>query len=688
MKLLERSQGCGYREGVVFCNPVALPLQVMPTVGVHADDASGKKSANMQKHFRHLVNETASKQRFLQSLHRTSSAKEGSGSMPSALKQQTSANGGTVVTACVDSSCHHETSAQQALAIGPVAVKIEPGAFIKEERGLRHPESTSGDADGQAHLDLPDSACLPDSVGEELGHTPCFKADPDSLMADALPPSGTDSVAPTDMGVQPAVAAKQAPNQTAPDETPADHTEVVREFLDILGEAVDVETARGFVSRAGGHLGAAINSYYDNADVLLHSLPVHATAGAGATGQASSSETSAKSVTHSLAQSADKSAALGAADKPAGHEPAGKQVSNGKKRSAAAQARADDKLAKRQKAAPTAQRSIATFFGAGQSSVSRKPVNNTQQRPDGSAGNVPGAQAKRAQQGVTSPQQRIESLQQVVRHPQQGVKPVEQQAKLHGTPEQARATHACTVDLAGASVENEPVCVGVGDIVRNEQAIGPTSPQAVPLPPSLPHQVFSHEVGESTEAEGAQPSQPRVHPFFGKGRRQVKNTPARVVDHSNADSAATTARQAKGSAKGPPSTQSEGKVPLLKEEQSPRNKPVTKAQPEPSRDVPADAVLLPTSEYDPVKMAVWEAGQATPYRHISRAFQAMESTTKRLRIGDAIANMFRSILALSPGRHTYCQKCNDGPGPTIASLYPCMLICCTCHTAGHSCTSV
>ena len=39
----------------------------------------------------------------------------------------------------------------------------------------------------------------------------------------------------------------------------------------------------------------------------------------------------------------------------------------------------------------------------------------------------------------------------------------------------------------------------------------------------------------------------------------------------------------------------------------------------------------------------------------------MESTTKRLRIGDAIANMFRSILALSPGelKTLSCKNCYE-----------------------------
>lgn len=37
-----------------------------------------------------------------------------------------------------------------------------------------------------------------------------------------------------------------------------------------------------------------------------------------------------------------------------------------------------------------------------------------------------------------------------------------------------------------------------------------------------------------------------------------------------------------------------------------------------------------------------------PYMHIAATFAALDSTTKRLRIGDALGNMFRSVLALSP----------------------------------------
>lgn len=638
-----------------------LTLQVTPTVGVHADDASGKKSANMQKHFRHLVNETASKQRFLRSLHRTNSAREGSGSMPTVLEQQTSVKG----ESGVDSSCDQETSAQQEPTKGAAPVNIKTEMVIKEEpeSGCPGSEAAGAVVNGEVHLSIADSACLPESLGEELGHAACLKADPDSLMADALPPSGTLSVAPTDVVDLSAVDARQAleSNQTAPHQAPADYSEVVREFLDILGEAVDAETARGFVARAGGRLAAAINSYYDSADVMLDSSPVHATAEVrGAGQQASSSETSAKSVTHSLAQSADTSAAVDLAEQQASHEPFGKQLGRGKKRNAAPQVRADDKLTKKQKSASTAQRSIATFFGARQPSMSHKPAKGAQQTPDRPTGHASarrGVLVKPAQEGLTSPQQGVKS-------PCQGVKPPEQEVKLHESTlaAPARATPAASIDLAAASVKNH-ADADDADVAHTEQARTIASSQAVPPPSSLFPQVFSgHDVGGSERVEGAPPVQPPVHPFFGKSTRQVKKTPAKALDHAGGDRAATLPGQDRGSTKGP-SPQSEGKLSMLKEEQTPVNKPITKAQAEPSKDVPADAVLLPTSEYDPVKMAVWEAGQATPYRHISRAFQAMESTTKRLRIGDAIANMFRSILALSPGTST--TVCNPVLGQKL-----------------------
>lgn len=60
------------------------------------------------------------------------------------------------------------------------------------------------------------------------------------------------------------------------------------------------------------------------------------------------------------------------------------------------------------------------------------------------------------------------------------------------------------------------------------------------------------------------------------------------------------------------------------------------------------SVALPLDRYDPVDHAPWQIGQPTPYLHLARTFETMESTTKRLKIGDALVNMFRSVLALTP----------------------------------------
>lgn len=74
-----------------------------------------------------------------------------------------------------------------------------------------------------------------------------------------------------------------------------------------------------------------------------------------------------------------------------------------------------------------------------------------------------------------------------------------------------------------------------------------------------------------------------------------------------------------------------------------------KAHRELCAQVPWDAVLKGVKDYDPRAMAMWQDGQPAPYLHVARALAAMDSTTKRLRISDVIANMFRSLLLLSPG---------------------------------------
>lgn len=638
----------------------------MPTVGVHADDASGKKSASMQKHFRHLVNETASKQRFLRSLHKTNSAKEGSGSLPNTLKQDPSIKTEPAIHEATDShDFHGQKSKQPECARDALAINVKLEGVVKQEPEDNPCESSEpkpSHVARTAHLDLADSACLPESLGEELGDAACLKADPDSLMADALPPSSAPPATSSAAGNPPATDAKQAVDLPRPQQATADHTEVVHQFLNILGDAVNVDIAMDYVCRAGGHLSAAINSYYDSADVLPGSS-AQAAAQVSNAGQASSSETSAKSAAHSLAQSADRTAPGSSAKKQASQQTSGKQISRGKKRTAIATAQVHrvDKPAKKQRPAPSAQRSIATFFGTGQPSA--RSGSGKQQGSAGSVGPAPdlnGFHAQCAQQGVESPQQGVPAPQQGAAHPQQQVQASQGVASLHKDAAVAPGRVGCenVVDLAGDSMEDEDVeeagAVKQAAPLTGFQTVSDLSHESAEASPD-------HDVIKSIQAKDTAETQQPVHPFFGKGKRPAKK--ARAKAHGRpaaveADLVSTTQGQ---SSAVEPSAQAkhevadpEGKGSLLKQELPRRNPFQQKAQPEPEKDVPADAVLLPTSEYDPVKMAVWEAGQPTPYRHISRAFQAMESTTKRLRIGDAIANMFRSILALSPGKMLLC----------------------------------
>ncbi len=55
-------------------------------------------------------------------------------------------------------------------------------------------------------------------------------------------------------------------------------------------------------------------------------------------------------------------------------------------------------------------------------------------------------------------------------------------------------------------------------------------------------------------------------------------------------------------------------------------------------------MLLPVARYEPVKHAGWAPGEPVPYLHLARAFQAVDSTSKRLKIADALVNMFRWAL--------------------------------------------
>ena len=44
----------------------------------------------------------------------------------------------------------------------------------------------------------------------------------------------------------------------------------------------------------------------------------------------------------------------------------------------------------------------------------------------------------------------------------------------------------------------------------------------------------------------------------------------------------------------------------------------------------------------------WDIGQPAPYSLLSECFRLLEATTKRLAIGAALTNAFRSLIALAP----------------------------------------
>ncbi|BBN03501.1 DNA ligase 1 [Marchantia polymorpha subsp. ruderalis] len=60
------------------------------------------------------------------------------------------------------------------------------------------------------------------------------------------------------------------------------------------------------------------------------------------------------------------------------------------------------------------------------------------------------------------------------------------------------------------------------------------------------------------------------------------------------------------------------------------------------------SVAVPVGKYSPIEHACWEPGEGAPYLHLARAFDLVEQESGRLRTADMLCNMFRSLLALSP----------------------------------------
>ncbi|OAE25752.1 hypothetical protein AXG93_4368s2120 [Marchantia polymorpha subsp. ruderalis] len=55
------------------------------------------------------------------------------------------------------------------------------------------------------------------------------------------------------------------------------------------------------------------------------------------------------------------------------------------------------------------------------------------------------------------------------------------------------------------------------------------------------------------------------------------------------------------------------------------------------------------SEFDPARAAFWKKGEQVPFIFLARALDLIANTTKRLAITEIICNVFRTVIATSPG---------------------------------------
>lgn len=685
-------------------------LQVIPTVGVH-DDASGKKSSGLQKHFRHLVNETASKHRFLRSLHRSSSSKEGSGKLqpstsnglqdvaalnatPNAAPNATPNATPNAIPNAIPNATRNATPQQpaqvasrtrsrKAAEANPAPAKrqavnkksaqdkagIEPGVVsngrdIKEEDqedcvnmdALPELPNTLGDALGDANGDMntavEQGAELEDAMKHEhedaqpdLG---TLQADPDDLLKDSM--QETDETIAHPEHDQPRSTAPEAslldPSANPaldPPVAPANHSETVDELLSILAGGIARSAATELVNKAKGNLAAAINLFYDSTNAPANVKSAQQPSSSAETAPASASDASAGFSAASCRAPAG-SVSVSKPGKQAGQPPAGKQKSKGSKRAAtnvdAGQPKAAVKKAKSMQ--QNGQRSIAAFFGGQNSSKLPGKVEGVQIKDEyvqdlTSEDDVVLIKTEQSESDAAMQAAERSDLLYTVKVEPEVEGSREALTDTMRTRVKAEADETAMTDLP--NIKEDPEAGNSDHIQQESMALANTD--------RAEHGFDSQQQSSSRVQDQSQP----VHPFFGAHRS--KPTAKAPAPQPNA---LTTSCVPPSSAHQPTSTNHERIAPHADADKSKSSSKSSFINPfqkgkstADEKDVPADAVLLSVADYDPVGMALWDAGQATPYRHISRAFQAMESTTKRLRIGDAIANMFRSILALSPG---------------------------------------
>ena len=687
-------------------------LQVVPTVGVH-DDASGKKSSGLQKHFRHLVNETASKHRFLRSLHRSSSSKEGLGNLRSstsnglqdvaALNATPNATPNAISNAIPNATPNatpqqpaqvaSRTRSRKAAYANPAPAKcqaankksaqdkagIKPGMIsdgrdIKEENqedcvdmdALPELPNSLGDALGDANGDMNTAveqaeggAELEDAMKHECEDaTPdlgTLQADPDDLLKDSIQDS-EENIAqskhdqPSRTGPEASLLDPSATPALNPPLAPANHSETVDELLSILAGGIARSAATELVNKAKGNLAAAINLFYDSTIAPANGNSAQQPSSSAETAPASASDASAGFSAASCRASAG-SVSVSKPGKQAGQPPAGKQKSKGSKRAAsigdAGQPKAAAKKAKSMQ--QNGQRSIATFFGGQNSNQLPVKVQGVQIKDEDvqdltSEDDVVLIKTEESESDAAiQAAERSGPLHTVKVEPQaegKGEALAEGRSQTDSMRSRVKAEADDAAMTGLPNVKEDPEAGLLSDHIKQESTALANTDRAE-------HSFDSQQQSTNRDQDQSQP----VHPFFGAHRS--KTTAKAPAPQPNA---LTTSSVPPSSAHQPTSTNHDQIAPTADADQSKSTSKPSFINPfqkgkstAVEKDVPADAVLLSVADYDPVGMALWEAGQATPYRHISRAFQAMESTTKRLRIGDAIANMFRSILALSPG---------------------------------------
>lgn len=704
---------------------------MVPTVGVH-DDASGKKSSGLQKHFRHLVNETASKHRFLRSLHRSSGSGTLQPSTSNALQEEdadanlSTAPGQSAQVAARTRSRKaagmHSASAwgqtpsrkvqndklqtEGAVTCGGKRLKVEAeeeqkdfsagrkaakrqqtNAYLGSKRAsVASEEKATEDKEGSTDEDaLPH---LPESLGDALGDangdadraslkcenapevgdplqdepedadqdTGTLQADPDALLHDSMQPSGDataqnpapDNKAPTTSlkvptsepaSTPPAIPTSDPTLQPALDSI---NSQTVNELLNIVAGGLDPAAAAKLVNKASGNLAAAVNLFYDSGTASVDEgtvqQPTSSVEDAPASASASdmSAGFSAASCKGSLGNISVSKPSKQASQPPA----AGKQKSKGSKRAApnadAGQAKGTVKKAK---AAPqTGQRSIATFFG-------------------GQAANKQ-AQVKGSDQGaVQTTDHDVQDLTLVdddvtVKTEETGDKDftmtADPETKLSSTVKQeATSETAMEVDSmvkcepdtvsSGFKTEDGAVITAELQVKQEPDAVARRAVKQESESDAVAHIPVKQEsdadaamdslikqeaaqagrVGEVREQPSGKPvlSQP-VHPFFGARRSKPTSKapdPPRSPLPALASEPTPTHQPLPGAPeqKADPSCVAPSKTTSKPSFINPFQKPTLTAAEE---NVPADAVLLSIAEYDPVGMALWEAGQATPYR--------------------------------------------------------------------------